>query len=334
LETLFLGAEDVSELLSMKECIDVMDKTFRQITKGEAGFPPREALPLKDGRGVLGLMPGFLHSEGMFGLKATSVFPRNLGTKFESHQGAVLLFEATNGSLLCVVDAGEVTRIRTAAASGAATRALARENVEELAIIGSGTQASSHLEAMLAVRPTISRVRVFSRTKANAKRFAERESKSAGVDVQVADSPSEAARQADLICTVTNSTAPVLLGAWLGPGTHVNAVGASRPPARELDTEAVVKSRFFVDSRQSAALEADDYRVPLKEGRVGEGFIVGEVGDVLEHRVRGRVTESDITVFKSLGLAVEDLAAANYAYHRAQVAGVGRRIDFGSGRRT
>ena len=328
MKALFVGADDASRILGMKDCIEVMDGCLRAMARGEAGFPPRSVMPLQSKKGALGMMPGYLAGEGVFGLKATSVFPGNAGTKYESHQGAVLVFEADHGSLLAAVDAATVTRVRTGAASAVATRALARRGSSVLALLGSGTQALSHLDAMAEAVPGLSSVRVWSRTAANARAFV-RAAAGKGVDVKACEGAEEAVRGADVVCTVTASSSPVLLGRWLGAGTHVNAVGASRPPSRELDSEAVRMSRLFVDSRVSAGLEADDYLVPLREGAVGPGHILGEIGEVLEGKVRGRTGDSDVTVFKSLGVAAEDLAAALFVYRRAGELGAGTVLEFG-----
>ncbi|HEY6283752.1 MAG TPA: ornithine cyclodeaminase family protein [Nitrososphaerales archaeon] len=333
MKVLFVGAKEVDSLLPMGECIDVMEKTLRQMTRGEATFPPRSAIPLPKGNGLLGLMPGSIGAEELMGLKAVSVFPSNEGTSYESHQGAVLVFETQHGSLRGVVDAGSITRIRTAAVSGVATKVLARKDVRELAILGSGTQAISHLEAMLAVRPSLQRVRVHSRNPANARAFAARESSDRDLEVQAVSEIKDAVKNAEVICTTTASKTPILLGSWLDPGTHINAVGASRQPSRELDTEAVVRSRFYVDSRQSAALESSDFLVPKSEGAIQDGHLIGEIGEVLEGKVKGRLKPDDITVFKSLGLAIEDLAAAQSVLAKATSTGSGTWIDFGSERR-
>jgi ornithine cyclodeaminase len=333
LKALFVGAEQASSMLGINECIDAMDGCFRAMARGEAGFPPRFAMPLPSKKGALGLMPGYLAKEGVFGLKATSVFPGNAGTKYESHQGAVLIFEAEHGSLLAAVDAATVTRLRTGAASAVATMALARKGSSVLSILGSGTQAMSHLDAMAEAMPGLSKVRVWSRSRSNAEAFAEGASRR-GVDAEACEGAEGAVRGADVVCTVTASTSPVLLGRWLGPGAHVNAVGASRPPARELDSDAVKMARLFVDSRESARLEADDYLVPLREGAIGEGHILGEIGEVLEGKVRGRAGDVDVTVFKSLGLAVEDLSAALLVYRRALELGAGTTVEFGAERGT
>ncbi|HLQ07172.1 MAG TPA: ornithine cyclodeaminase family protein [Nitrososphaerales archaeon] len=333
MKVLFVGAKEVDQLLPMAECIGVMEKTLRQMARGGATFPPRSVMPLPGGIGVLGLMPGNIGAEELMGLKAVSVFPSNEGTPYESHQGAVLVFETQHGSLRGVVDAGSITRIRTAAVSGVATDILARKDVRELAILGSGTQAISHLEAMLEVRPSLEKVRVHSRNPANAKAFAARESSDRKLDVQAVNEAKDAVKGADIICTTTASRTPVLLGSWMDPGIHVNAIGASRQPSRELDTEAIVRSRFYVDSRQSAYLESSDFLVPKSEGAIQESHLIGEIGEVLERKVEGRLKPEDITVFKSLGLAIEDLAAAQSVCAKASSTGAGTWIDFGSERR-
>jgi alanine dehydrogenase len=333
MKVLFVGAKEVETLLPMAECISIMEKTLRQMARGEATFPPRSVLPLPNASGVLGLMPGSLGAEELMGLKAVSVFPSNEGTAYESHQGAVLVFETQHGALRGVVDAGSITRIRTAAVSGVATNVLARKDVRELAIVGSGTQAISHLEAMLAVRPSLQSVRVHSRNPANAKAFAERESSNRNIDVKAVSEAKDAVKGAEVVCTTTASKTPVVMGSWLHPGTHVNAVGASRQPSRELDTEAIVRSRFYVDSRQSTYLESSDFLVPKSEGAITDSHLIGEIGEVLEGKVAGRLKPEDITVFKSLGLAIEDLAAAQSVCTKASLTGVGTWIDFGSERR-
>jgi len=310
----------------MDECIDVMDRLFRTLAAGDAVLPLRQAVWQPDRRGLLGVMPAYLGSPEAIGGKFITVFNGNLNTKYESHQGAVLLFECEHGRLLAVVDATTITNIRTAAASGAATRALAKKDAQELAILGSGTQASTHLAAMRAVRP-IRRVRVWSRNPEHAKRFAEAQARG-GVPVEPSVSAEEAVRGADIICTTTASTQPVLMGRWLSPGAHINAIGASLPGYRELDSDAVSMGSLYTDRRESLHNEADDFRVPLKEGRINEGHLRGEIGQVLVESVPGRANDEEITIFKSLGIAVEDLAAAHHAYTKAKENGMGTWVDF------
>jgi ornithine cyclodeaminase len=261
-------------------------------------------------------MPAYLDDPGVICAKIITVFPGNRSTPYESHQGSVLLFECEHGRPLAIVDASAITAVRTAAVSAVATRALAQESARDLAILGSGTQAVTHLEAMLAVRP-VSRVRVWSRTPENVRRFAQAQSKRHGMEVIVAGSAQEAVDGADLICTVTSAREPVLEGAWIAPGAHINAAGASTPAFRELDAATVERSRVVVDRRESALNEAADILIPMQEGRIAEDHILAELGDVLAGGLRIRTSDDDITLFRSLGLAIEDLAAAYHVYQAA-----------------
>ena len=229
------------------------------------------------------------------------------------------------------MDASEVTAIRTAAVSGVATRLLARDDADDLAILGSGTQARTHLQAMTAVRD-IHRVRVWSRDPQHARAFAETQARRGGMSVEVSASAREAVAGASIICTTTSATEPVLQGRWLSPGAHVNAVGFAGPTGRELDAEAVARGRLFADRRESIQNEAGDFLLAKKEGAVGDDHVAGEIGEVLLGRVPGRTSPEEITIFESLGLAIEDLAAVNHVYRRAQETGKGTRVELGGER--
>ncbi len=328
MKTLIISQREVPALLPMDACADLMAETLRTLSRGDAVLPLRNLVRIPDGSGLLGLMPAYLGSPRVMGLKAVSVMPGNHGTEYDSHQGVVLLFEVEHGCLLAVIDATSITAIRTAAVSAAATRLLAREDAHDLAILGSGVQAATHLTAMHAARP-LRRVRIWSRDPARARAFVERESgRSACRIEQVADARA-AVLGADLICTTTASREPVLLGDWIAPGAHINAVGACFPTWRELDTRAVARSRLYVDRRESALHEAGDFLIPKGEGAIGEDHIVGEVGEVLLGRVPGRRSPEEITLFKSLGIAVEDLAAAHHIYRSALERGMGTAIELG-----
>lgn len=331
MKVLIINQSEVRQLLPMAECIDVMADALTALARGSAILPLRPVMWLPERVGALGLMPSYLSDIQAMGLKVISIFLGNHGTEFDSHMGAVLLFEAKHGQLIAMMDASEITAIRTAAVSGLATRLLARENAQKLAILGSGVQARTHLEAMCAVRD-IQHVRVWSRDPAHAQRFAERASKRHNITVVPASTAQEAAADADIICTTTSAAAPVLNGDWIAPGTHINAVGSSVPTTRELDTAAVVRSRLYVDRRESTLNEAGDFLIPRQEGAVTDDHIVGEIGEILLGRVESRRTPDEITLFKSLGLAVEDLAAANHVYKKAQAAGIGVAVELGGER--
>jgi ornithine cyclodeaminase len=326
-----IPAADVDRVLPMNECIEAMDRVLRLLARGEAQLPLRSMLKLPDGSGLLGLMPAVLADPPVMGLKVVSVMPGNHGTELDAHQGAVMIFETRRGQPLAIIDATSVTRIRTGAVSGVATRALAREDAGDLALLGSGTQAISHLEAMACVR-RLRRVRVWSPDGARARSFAERHGARLNLKVEVVASAELAVRDADLICTTTSAREPILRGDWLAEGAHVNAVGACFPHTRELDTHAVRRSRMIVDRRESAIHEAGEFLIPRSEGAITDAHILGELGEVLLGRVAGRQKPADVTLFKSLGLAVEDLAAAHWASERARAKGIGIEIELGGGR--
>ena len=325
---LFLNREDVESLLPMADCIEVVAEALRTLARGDAVQPLRSALWMPDRHGLLVVMPGMLGraEDGVAGAKVLTVVPDNFTRGEDSHQGLVLLFDQKRGRPLALFDAGAVTAIRTAAANAVATRALAREDAGDLAILGTGVQARSHLEAMRAVR-TLRRVRVWSRNLDNARRLAEEEGTRLGFAVEPVSTAREAVTGADLICTVTAATTPVLLGEWLSPGAHVNAVGACTPNARELDAAAVARSRLFTDRKESLFAEAGDFLLARAEGAVDDSHFQGELGDVLEAKVPGRRSDDEITLFKSLGIAVEDLAAGRFIYEKALESGKGTKLE-------
>lgn len=326
---LVLSQTDVERLLPMGTCIDLMAETLSALARGETILPLRTILVIPEG--AFAVMPAYLARPATIGAKIITVFPKNHTTEYDSHQGAVLLFDPDNGSLAALMDATSVTTIRTAAASGVATRALARTDASSLAILGAGVQGHSHLEAMCAVRP-IKSLRVWSRDARHAQALADAGRDRFGLDARVFDRAADAVRDAHIVCTTTSSTEPVLLGEWLSPGTHINAVGASQPHARELDSAAVVRSRLYADRRESALKEPGDIIVPLQEGEIGPDHIVGEVGEVLIGRAPGRGSDSEITLFKSLGLAIEDLASAAHVYAEAVRTNTGVRVEIGGKR--
>jgi len=325
---LVLSSSEVRRLLPMDECVERMAAALATLGRGDAVNPLRWGMRLPGDLGILGMMPAAMRSPEVFGLKVVSVFPGNHGSDYDSHQGVVMLFETAHGAPVALVDAGEITAIRTAATSAVATRLLAREDAAELAILGSGVQARTHLEAMLCVRQ-IRRVRVWSPTREHREAFAAAAFARHGLEVRAVGSAEEAVRGADLLCTTTSAREPIVEGGWLAPGIHVNAVGSSVAAARELDTAAAVRSRWFVDRRESTLAEAGDFLFAQREGAVDDDHIVAEIGELLLGQAAGRRTDDEITLFKSLGLAVEDLAAAHHVWVRARERGVGTPVAFG-----
>ncbi len=334
---LLLNGEEIASLLPMDECVEVMAEALRALARGEAVQPLRSVYWMPDRHGALAVMPGMLGLPGdagdggekklVAGVKVLTVIPDNRLHGEESHQGMVLLFEAERGKPVALLDATALTAIRTAAASAAATRALARQDAGDLAILGAGTQGRSHLDAMAAVR-TLRRVRVWSRRPESARDFATRETARTGFAVEAMATPREAVAGADLICTVTAAAEPILFGDWIAPGAHVNAAGACTPKTRELDGAAVARSRLFTDCRESLFAEAGDFLLARAEGAVADDHLLGELGEVLEGKLPGRTSPQDITLFKSLGIAAEDLASGWHVYRKALAAGRGVTIEW------
>ena len=267
-------------------------------------------------KNILGCMPAYEGNSDALAVKLISIFNNEAKTNFDSHQGLVVLFSAKHGNPLAVMDAIEITALRTAAASGVATELLANHESNTLAILGSGVQAKSHFFAMNEARP-ISSVYIWSRSLANANILAKELSDASSIAINVSKTAELAVKNANLICTVTATRKPILKGQWLTPGSHLNAVGASSSTTRELDSETVVKSKMFVDSRESALNEAGEFIIPASEGLINETHILGELGEVLEGNVSGRTHKDEITLFKSLGMAVEDVATAQHIYNTA-----------------
>jgi ornithine cyclodeaminase len=318
-KTLILSHDDVERMLTMAECIAVMEDALKALAQGEFHQPLRSLVRAEGAAGFLGLMPAYRGGpRAAYALKEVCVFPGNPMLGLDTHLGAVLLHSGETGELLAVVNASAITAIRTAAVSAVATKLLAREDARTLAIVGAGVQARSHLAAMKLVR-NIDDVRLVSRTRAKAEAIA---------GVTVFDSVEEAVRGADIIVTATSSREPVLQREWIAPGAHINAVGSSVAAARELDGATVAAAALFVDRRESTINESGDYLGALRDGAIsGPDHIRGELGDLLLGRVEGRRSREEITLFKSLGLAIEDLAAAQFLYEKAVAEG-GTWIDF------
>jgi len=266
---------------------------------------------------LFGVMPGTLAAPHGFGAKVLSVFADPAEPGRSAHRGVVVLFDRESGSVACIADAGEVTEIRTAAASAVATDALARRDARTLAIFGCGAQAASHIRALTRIRQ-LERVLVWGRSLKRARRFAERMQGEVGISITAVEEGREAARNADILCTVTASRTPVLLGEWVRPGSHVNVVGSSYAGPVEIDNALVKASRYVVDSRRSALAAASEFLLAKEAGLIDDGHIVAEIGEVLLGRVPGRRSQEEITLYKSLGHIVQDLAAVSYLHARTR----------------
>ncbi|MGH2403946.1 MAG: ornithine cyclodeaminase family protein [bacterium] len=324
--TLLLREADVRQLVTMDETIPLMEDALRAFSTGGVVQPVRTAVPVHPYGGFVALMPAYLTAQEALGAKAVTFFPRNADRGLPTHLAMILLWDSATGELLAMIDGRLITEMRTAATSAAATKALARPSAAVLGILGAGVQARSHLEALRLVRP-LERIRVWSRTIARARAFAEEMTNRHRIPVQAVGTPEEAVREAQLIVTTTSSQTPVLEGRWVAPGTHINAVGAPRPDWREMDSALVARASLFVDSRAGALVEAGDVLLAIREGAITEAHIRGEIGEVLADKIEGRQTAEEITLFKSLGMAVEDVATARWVYERARERGIGQHIE-------
>lgn len=326
---LIINNSEVCELLPMRDCMEVVGEALSDLSRGEGVQPLRSGFLLPDRQGVLAWMPGSLAAGRPFGIKVLSVVdnPGELGV--ESHQGGVMIFDPANGSPLALCEAGAITAVRTAAVSALATDRLARKDASVVAVLGAGTQARSHIEAMLAVRP-IERFRLWSRTQETAERTAEEQSAVHGVPFDVTTDVASAVEEADIVCTTTSAREPILFAEMLEPGTHINAVGASVPSWREIDSGVLPLVSLFTDRRESLANEAGEYIQARETGLVEDGLVIPEIGEVLNGDHPGRTSETEITLFRSLGLAIEDIASARLVYERALERGVGTSVDIGS----
>jgi ornithine cyclodeaminase len=327
---LVLSHKDVLDALPPGECAEVMALTLAAQARGEAFNPLRSMVRPPDAAGLLALMPawrGDLDGDAaVFSLKTICLIPSNPARGLDAHQGIVALFDGETGVPTAVLDASAVTEVRTAAVSAVATRALARQDAAVLAILGAGVQARAHVTA-LALERELRSVRVYAPTTLHAKAIAD-QAASLGVESTVAGDAEEAVRGADLIVVATSSREPVLRREWLAPGAHVNSVGASLPTARELDTATVADSALFVDSRESLRNEAGEYLLAIQEGLItGEDHVRAELGEVLAGLREGRRDPDELTLFRSLGLAIEDLAAAEHAVRTARRLGVGTEVE-------
>jgi ornithine cyclodeaminase len=320
-----INRQEVERLLPMAACIDVMAEAMRATSGGAVAMPPRLFTPLADDSGFLGLMPGSTLAPAVYGAKVISLHPDNPSKGLPFVQGYVSLFDHGSGKPVALIEGSSVTAIRTAAASGLATRVLARRDARTHGIFGTGVQAVTHIDAIACVRD-IGNVFVWGRDAEKTRRFATQQAERVQLDVTATDDPAKAA-SCDVVSTVTAATEPVLKGEWLRPGCHVNLVGVHTPDAREADTNAIKRSRVYVDLMESALNEAGDLLIPIGEGAIAEQHIIGEIGQVLAGSVPGRTAESDITLYKSLGIVAQDLFAAALIYAQALEEGVGVEVD-------
>ena len=320
-----LSADLIRKLAPYEETIPLMARTLASVSRGEAELPLRWALSVPGGGGALVMMPGYLGSQNSAGIKLVSLNPNAAAQGRPSHLGVIVLYEAEGLVPVALLCGSTVTALRTAATTACATSVLADPAARVLAILGSGEQAGAHLDALRHTR-NFAQIRIWSRTRANAEALAAKHS-SREPQIQVHDTIESAINGADLICTLTAALAPILPGRWVAPGAHVNLVGSSGRTTAEADDELVERSRFFVDFRKSAMAQAGELLNAIERGHVSSDHILAELGEVIDGRKPGRTAHNDVTVFKSLGIAAEDIALAAHVYRKAEAAGLGQVVE-------
>lgn len=319
-----ISGSQIRSLLPIEKCISLMREAMREVSRRTAALPLRHAMPIPNGRGMLGLMYGGMCVPDYFGIKLVSLFPANRTAGISTHMGMFVLYESQQGRPVAIMDASALTALRTAAASAVATDALARADSSVLAIVGTGQQASDHIPAMLAVRK-FREIRVWGRSHEHAREFVQQH-RNCGCKLIASVNIADAIGGADVVCTVTSAAKPILAGDAVTPGTHINVVGSSVPSAAEIDTQLVVRSRFFCDYRDSAMAQAGELLTAIREAAIDESHIVGEIGDVLAGRVTGRRDAHEITLYKSLGVIAQDIAAAASVFAEAERSGIGGSV--------
>src|SRR5579862_2034883 len=322
-----LTGDDLRAVLTPAACIEAMEDVLGRLARGHLYQPLRVIAQPPRASGLIGLMPAYrAEPVPRYAVKALTIVPDNPSRGLDTHQGAVLLSNGDTGVLEALVDAAVLTEIRTAAVSAVATRALARADARTLVVLGAGAQARSHVETLPLVRG-IERIVVWARRRDAAETLVGRLAPELRARAEVATDLRGAVERADVLVTATAAREPLVEGSWLQHGVHVNAVGSSLPSTRELDGVALARARLFVDRRESAVSEAGDYLLALREGAIGDDHAMTELGDVLTGALTGRTSDEEITLFESLGLAVEDLAAAEAALAAAQQRGVGALVE-------
>jgi ornithine cyclodeaminase/alanine dehydrogenase-like protein (mu-crystallin family) len=321
-----ISREEVAKHLSYEVCIPLMREAMIALARGETRQLLRSILDLADGH-MFGVMPGALGATDAFGAKIISVFPENFSKGLQSHQGFVAMFDAESGAPSALLHAGEITRIRTAAASAAATDALAHSDASELAILGYGEQAHAHAEAIAHVR-SLRGIRIWGRDISKAQALATHLSAQLGVPARAANDVAGAVDGADIICTTTASAQPILQSDWVGDGAHINAVGSSRAGPSEIASDLVVRARFFADYAIGVRAQGAEFLIAKAAGLVGDEHVLGDIGAIYDGTLAGRTSAKDVTLYKSLGHIVQDLASARWLVTQAPVAGFGVRVAF------
>jgi len=324
---LIINQSDIADCFSMKQCIDAVSQAMKSASNGNATTPLRLVDPLIDETGFIAVMPSSTNAPATYGVKVLSLHPTNPQEGRPAIQGFISLFDHHTGRPFAIIEGASITAMRTAAASAVATNLLARQDATSHGILGTGVQAYSHAESIQTVRPKIEIIKIWGRDFAKAQRVADDLDEKLNATVLAVKDP-EVVASSDIISTVTGSTEPILLHDWLKQGTHVNAVGSHTPGKREVDTATIVNARVYVDLMSSAMSEAGDILLPIEEGVFTSERIFGEIGQLISGTIEGRSDEKDLTFFKSLGFAAEDIFAAWAVYESAKSKEIGKLVDW------
>jgi alanine dehydrogenase len=325
--SILLSRKDLKELITMTDAIRAVEEGFRHYHKGQCDIPVRKEMRINENQGMFLFMPAFMKSDNAFGTKIVSVFPNNLQRNLPTIQGLYMLNDPTTGELLALMDGTYLTALRTGAASAVATKSLARKEAAILGIIGSGGQAAFQATAICEVRP-IREIYVYDSNSQSAREFCETASRDLKLSVTAVNSSQEAVMRADILVTATTATEPVFDGDDLKPGTHINAIGYRSPSSRELDTATMKKARIVVDTYEGCMAEAGDLLIPIQRGELSEDDIYADLGEIVSGHKKGRTSNTEITVFESVGVALEDLVTALAAYRKAKQKGIGLEFKF------
>jgi alanine dehydrogenase len=319
-----ISQNETREVITMRQAIEVMRDLFCQLSSGQVDMPLRTSL--STGQGTVLIMPAYLRSSNALGVKIVSIYSKNVTHALPNVTALVTLLDAETGSPHALIEGTYLTALRTGATSGVATDLLARKNAHNLAVFGAGAQARAHIDAICCIRD-IRELRVYCRTRASAEILAkEVYLKHAGLTVTVSQSPAGAVKHSDIIVTATNSATPVFKGEDLPPGVHINAIGSFRPDVQEIDEDTVRRAKVVVDSREAAVSEAGDLIIPLRKGIITEAHIHADLSEILSGSKLGRETDGEVTLFKSVGIAAQDIAIAQAVFEAAEVNDRGTHI--------
>lgn len=322
---LVLSEKQVQSLIDIEELIAALTQAHIQYSTGKAVMPVRLVVPLPDIQGRITSMPGYLNEDKALGMKVVTYFQNNPQHNLPAILATIMLFSAETGKMIAVMDGAYITAIRTACASAMATNALANPQTPVLGILGAGVQARAHIQALARVR-NVTRITIYSPSGASAASLKREMENEVSVAIEVAKSAEEVVRASDLLVTVTTAKEPIVKPEWLKPGVHINAVGSHRPDLREIDGATLKRVTLVVDSREAIMAECGDILLALKEKSVGDDVIHGEIGEVLAGAKLGRSSVNEITLYKSVGIAIQDVAAAQLVYHKALERNVGTNV--------